>query len=380
MKYRIFTKSLLFLALCGGLSSCHQNSEDSSIIRLRTYKKSLVEAYQNLGLFKATNIIPGLTVAVSIDNQLVWADGFGYSNLEFKVKALPFHKFRIGQVSELVTGLTAAKLYEEGLLQIDKPVSEYLPELFGKDKDYTIRQLSAHTAGIRNESSVAGTDKDNSLQKIIPTFINDSLIFEPGNAYVHSELGIDMMAYIMEKTRKEEFEKIVKNTLLDTLKLTGTTPDNPYQIIENRSSTYDFNYISQPVVASFIDLRGKEASAGYLSSVLDLVKMGNTILYPGYLKQKTIDLMTTPFKLQSGKPSLYGFGLISSKDNDGHIFYGQQGSVGGGCAALLIYPDDKMVIAIAANISSETLQMPVFEIASIFRKQLHPEEQKGFAK
>lgn len=376
MKNQIRTKSLLILLILGSLLSCRQKPDDSSVVRSGKYKESIKKAYNKVGLFYQSNFIPGLAVAVSIDNQVVWAEGFGYSNYEFKVKASPMHKYRIGQVTELITALTAAKLYEDGKLQLDKPVAEYLPEMKLKSADFTIHQLGAHAAGIRPENTAANNGKTNSLETLIPTFINDYLAFKPGSGFLRSELGFDLIGYLIEKNSKESYTKVVQKTVLDILKLTGTVPDNPFRITENKSSTYEYDIMSQPVVARQIDLRGKEASVGYLSSVLDLVKIGNILIYPGFLKQETIHLLTTPFKLNDGQNSRYGFGLIVEENQKKQTFYGQIGTTKGGCAALLIYPDDKLVIAIAANIGNNSWDLPVFEIADIIMKQLHPEEKE----
>ena len=373
MKIQILSRSFLILVVCGSLMSCHHKPDDPSVVRSHKYKKSLKEAYNNLGLFYQANFIPGMTFAVSIDNQLVLADGFGYSNYELKVKASPVHKFRIGQVSELITALTVAKLQEEGKLQLDKPVTEYLSEINKKSIDFTLRQLGAHVAGIRQEEIPAGTDPNNSLEKLIPSFINDNLNYEPGTFFSHTELGFDLIAHIIEKTTGKNFSKVVKKIVLDTLKLTATTPDIPFRITANRSSNYDYDFMAQPRVANQIDLRGKEASAGYLSSVLDLIKIGNTLLYPGFLKQETIQWMTMPYKLKNGQNGQYSFGLIAMKDLKNRTFYGERGTVTGGSATLLIYPDDKLVIAMASNVENSSWEFPVFEIAEIFMAQLHPE-------
>lgn len=371
----LFKCLVVLLTICGSSISCTQKTADKSIVRSSKYKQSVIDAYQKVGLFCTINYVPGLTVAVSIDNQLVWADGFGYSSSELKTKASPTHKFRIGQVSELITTLTASKLYEEGKLKIDRPVSELLPELSKKPKNYTIYQLGVHASGIKAEKTAAGKGNTTNYETLIPSFINDSLLYEPGDFASHTELGFDLIGYAIEKTNNDAFIKIVKKTLTDTLKLSNTIPDNPYLIIENKSNTYDYDYLAQPIVSGPIDLRGKEASAGYLSSVLDLVKMGNTLLYPGFLKQGTIDLITKPYVLKGGRTSSFGFGLIVNKDNDGKTFWGQKGLVCGGSSALLIYPEDKLVIAIACNIGNGSWELPVFEIASIFQNQLHPEKK-----
>ncbi|MBV5314251.1 MAG: beta-lactamase family protein [Prolixibacteraceae bacterium] len=373
MKTQILSKSLIILLIFVSLLSCRKKPQDPSVVRSSKYRESLKDVYEKVGLFYHANMIPGMAVAVSIDNKLVWADGFGFSNYELKAKASPTHKFRIGQVSELITALTVAKLNEEEKLKIDKTVAELFPQLSKKPAVYTIRQLGAHAAGIRTENTPAGKGNTTSIETIIPEFINDDLLYEPGTNLMHTELGFDMIGYLIEKSTKEAFYRVVKKNVLDTLHLEGTVPDVPSRIIDNRSSNYDFNFVAQPIVASPIDLRGKEASAGYLSSVLDLVKMGNLLLYPGFLKQESIDLLTKPFKLKGGQDSQYSFGLISTKDIQGHTFYGIRGAVEGGSASLLIYPDDKMVIAVAANVQNSSWELPVFEIAESFMKQLHPE-------
>lgn len=373
MNTPILSKSLMVLLLFGSLLSCRQKPADPSVVRSGKYKKSLKEAYSKVGFFYHANLIPGMAVAVSIDNQLVLADGFGFSNFELKAKASPSHKFRIGQVSELITALTTAKLYEEGKLELDKPVTEFLPDTLKPPVEYTIRQLGAHTSGIRVENIPAGRGNANSLETIVPAFIKDGLEYEPGAFSSHTELGFDLIGFLIEKTASEPYAKVAKKTVLDTLKLTSTMPDSPFRMIEGRSSNYDYDFVAQPMVSPQIDLRGKEASAGYLSSVIDLVKIGNTLLYPGFLKQETIDLLTSPYKLKNGQSSPYSFGLIVSTDRLNRTFYGIRGSVQGGSATLLIYPEDKLVVAIASNISTNSTELPVFDVAEIFLNHLHPE-------
>lgn len=375
MKKRIPANPITFFLLFSILFSCSQPT-DPSVVRLRKYKKSIVEAYHEVGLFCATNHVPGLTIAVSVNNELVWSDGFGFSNVEFKVPAMPDHKFRIGQASELITGLTAAKLYQEGKIDIDKPVSFYLPDMDKKTESYSIRQLAGHTSGIHQETIGAGLGESYPPAKFIDSFIHDNLDFPSGQYYSHTQLGYDLLGFILQKTSNTTFANLVKSTLTDSLKLSSTTPDDPYFIISKKATCYEVDYMARQVKAGHLDLRGKEASAGYLSSVLDLAKMGNAILYPGFLTQKTIDLMTTPCKLGNGQEGIYGFGIITAPDGRNRHFYGINGQVAGGSAALLIYPDDKIVVAIAANTNGETLELPVFDVAAIFRKYLHPQEQQ----
>ena len=369
--YRLFILSIIW----GILFSCKQKPTDESVVRDLKYKQSILDVYKKVGLFCTLNYIPGMSVAVSIDNKLVFADGFGYSNLELKTKSSPSHLYRIGQISELITTLTAAKLYEEGKLKLDKPVSELYPDLTTKSASYSLYQLGVHSAGIRDQHVEAGKGKENTYETLIPTFINDNLLYDPGTSIQHTELGIDLLGYLIQKSTNEPFYKVVKKTLVSNLQLTGTMADNPFIIFDKKSSQYNYDFIAQPIVAGQIDLRGKEASAGYLSSVLDMVKIGNALLYPGFLKKETLDLITKPYTLVSGQTSPFAFGILVNKDMEGRTFWGQKGLVNGGTSTILIYPEDKLVVAIASNIGGSSWELPVFEVASIFQDQLHPERK-----
>ena len=369
--YHLFILSIIGVILF----SCKQKPVDESVVRDTKYKQSIIETYKKVGLFCTLNYIPGLSVAVSVDNKVVFADGFGYSNLELKTKSSPSHLYRIGQISELITTLTAAKLSEEGKLNLDKPVGELYPGLATKPANYTLYQLGVHSSGIREQHAEAGKGKEITYDTLIPTFINDNLLYDPGVNVLHTELGIDLLGYLIQKSVNTPFLKVVKKTLTDNLKLAGTVADNPYIIFDKKSSQYNYDFVAQPIVAGQIDLRGKEASAGYLSTVLDLVKIGNALLYPGFLKKETLDRITKPYTLASGQNSPFAFGILVNKDMEGRTFWGQKGMVAGGTSIILIYPDDKLVVAIASNVGNTTWEPPVFEVASAFLDQLHPERK-----
>jgi len=371
----IFSRLFILSIFWGTLFSCKQKPADESVVRDSKYKQSIIETYKKVGLFGTINYVPGLSVAVSIDNKVVFADGFGYSNMELKTKSSPSHLYRIGQISELITTITAAKLSEEGKLNLNKPVGELFPNLSAKPANYTIYQLGVHSAGIRDQQVEAGKGNEHTFDDLIKTFVNDNLMYEPGTSLLHTELGIDLMGYLIQKSTGEPFYKVVNKTLSDNLKLTGTVADNPYLIFDKKANQYNYDFVAQPIVAGQIDLRGKEASAGYLSSVLDMVKIGNALLYPGFLKKETLDMITKPYTLASGQSTPFAFGLLVNKDLEGNTFWGQKGQVAGGSSMLLVYPEDKLVVAIAANVGSSSWELPVFEVASIFQDQLHPERK-----
>src|SRR5207253_7938605 len=71
--------------------------------------------------------LPGFSVAVAVDGKTVWSEGFGLADLENKVAVSPRTRFRVGSISKLLTAAGLARLYEQGLVDLEAPVQRYVP-------------------------------------------------------------------------------------------------------------------------------------------------------------------------------------------------------------------------------------------------------------
>ena len=101
--------------------------------------------------------LPALSIAIVDDQQIVWAQGFGFSDPSAKVAATAQTVYRIGSVSKLFTDIGIMQMVERGDLQLDVPITEYLPDFhptnrFGKA--ITMRQLMSHQSGLLREPPV----------------------------------------------------------------------------------------------------------------------------------------------------------------------------------------------------------------------------------
>src|SRR5690348_5875791 len=94
--------------------------------------------------------IPGLAVAVAVNGQLVYAQGFGYADLEDRVPAWPTTKFRIGSTSKTLTAVALVQLVAQDKIDLDAPVQNYVPSFPDKGAKITPRLLAGHLAGIRH--------------------------------------------------------------------------------------------------------------------------------------------------------------------------------------------------------------------------------------
>jgi len=100
--------------------------------------------------------LPGLSVAVGVGGDIVWAEGFGWADLEKRVPVAPEMKFRIGTASTAITSAAVGLLLEEGRLDLDEDIQTYVPEFPQKQRPVTLRQLMAHVAGAPNDGGDEG--------------------------------------------------------------------------------------------------------------------------------------------------------------------------------------------------------------------------------
>ncbi len=374
-KYLLIVLSFSFLWM--NISCEKQPSDKYKIIRSSKYKKIILESRKEIGFQMISTDIMGLSVAVYLKNQLIWSEGMGYANKELNVPVQPNTKFRIGGVSKLFTGALLAQMVENGELDLKTPICQYYPEL-PKDKDsISLYHLASHSSGIRTPTYEENNNQGyQTMRKGISVFIEDSLLFAPGQYYFETDYGYDLIGATIERKTGSFFYKILKKNLTDTLKLEATEVDNPITIIENRSQCYGRNLVSRTVRATTQDNRHRAASVGLLSSAVDIATLVNEYLHPTVLKEKTAKNILEPMSLNNETKLNYGLGLFIGQDNQGRELYMSSGSTNGGSASVIAYPKLDLVVAIACNQGEEQENLPVFKIASKFIDLLEPKQKK----
>src|SRR5437667_12367657 len=101
---------------------------------------------------------PGLSIGIVYDQDLVWAKGYGFADLERRLPATPSTIYRIASISKLFTATAIMQLRDGGKLRLDDPVSDRLPwfsikQTYDGGPPITIRQLITHTSGLPRELS-----------------------------------------------------------------------------------------------------------------------------------------------------------------------------------------------------------------------------------
>lgn len=297
--------------------------------------------------------IPGLSVAVLVDGDIVWSEGFGYADLENRVPATPLTRFRIGSISKPLTAEAVGLLYEQGRLDLDRPVQAYVPDYPRQRWPITTRQVAGHLAGIRHydrpEEMLSSRHYDG-VREELGIFEHDTLLFEPGTRYSYSSYGFNLVSAVVEGAAGEPFLAYMRGHVLEPLGLHSIVAAHVDSIIPWRARFYDRGEDGRVTNAPYVDLSNKWAGGGFIANSEDLARFGWSHVAGGLLKPETVALLTTPQTLRSGQRTEYGLGWFSGTDSAGRRWYGHTGSSTGGRAVLVVFPEQRVVVAALANL------------------------------
>ena len=296
--------------------------------------------------------LPGLSVAVGIGGNLVWAEGFGWADLETRVPVTPDTKFKIGTASTVLTSAGVGALLEKGRLNLDEDIQTYVPEFPKTPWPVTLRQLMGHVAGVGNDS-----DDDSPLSRqrceqpvqALEHFANDALLFEPGTQYRHSKYGWILASAAVEAAADQPFlafmrEQIFQPLGMDDTGAESTTEENPEHIGEPaedapfltlfhdlimkplgigsskpKSATDQATFYSpglgkDPVFRHNLhvmlpqNLSCYAGSMAFFSTPTELVRFGLAMNSGTLLQPATVQTLQTSQRLTSGKETGYGLG------------------------------------------------------------------------
>lgn len=315
--------------------------------------------------------VPGMSVAVAREGELIWSEGFGVEDLESREPVTPRTRFRIGSVSKPLTATAAARLYEAGTLDLDRPVREYLPSFPAKEHPATARQLAGHLAGIRHYRDKAESRSNRRFSTVaasLELFAGDPLEFEPGTRYGYSSYGYQLLAAVMERAAGESFPELMERQVFGPAGLEDTGLDRGPASRAGVTAFYSADAEGARIVAPPVDLSDRWAGGGMISTAEDLVRFGSALLSGELVGDEGREALFTPQTLADGTSTGYGMGWEIREDPEGRTVYYHGGMVTGGLAHLILYPESGLVFAVLAN-TSESIgfnEDEAFALASLF--------------
>lgn len=309
------------------------------------------EARAVLDSLMAAAAIPGMSLAVGVDGEVVWSEGLGWADVEAHRPVTTATLFRVGSVSKPMTAIGLGLLIDSGLVDLDLPVQVYVPDFPRKRWPVTTRQLGGHIAGVRHyrNDEFLGAVHYPDVRSGLAIFENDSLLFEPGTDYSYSSYGWNLIGAVVEGASGEPFLAFMASRVFIPLGMEATVPDQVGEPMPERTSFYELNEEGRVVRAPEVDNSYKWASGGFLSTPEDLIHLSRGVLGPGFLSAETLETLLTTQRLRDGTETGYGIGWREGRSTEGHRVASHTGGSVGGTTLLWIDRDTGLAVAITAN-------------------------------
>jgi len=317
---------------------------------IETFLQSLID----------TGGIPGIAIAITSGQDVVYDKGFGVTSIETKERLGPQHIFHVASVSKTFTATAVMQLYEKGKIDINKTLVTYLPYFKLGDERYkliTVKQMLNHTSGMPDvedyewEKAVAD---EGAAERYTRSLADKKLISSPGKEYHYSNIAFDVMADLVAKTSGMPFEKYLKENILTPLEMNEssfyapeiktslrTTPHtgNPPKV----SPIYPYNRMHAP--SSTLNTNVLEMSHWAIANMNDGKYKTIRILSPNMLSM----MMKPTFMIDSNRKISVGLSWFMYP-YQGMTIYEHGGSDLGYKSLLTLIPEKKIGIIILCNL------------------------------
>lgn len=326
-----------------------------------------------LDTLRETNGVPGMGAAVWQDGEILWEGSSGLRDIEGGAPVTRDTLFRLASVSKLFTVTAAAKLAEEGTLDLDAPVQAQLSWLGARWPAITPRQLAAHVSGLPHYQDV-DTDRGavhyRTGREAVAIFANRDLLSPPGTAYSYSSWGYTLLGTLVEERAGRSFPDYVTRQLVPGLAIRA---DATHSGDTNASRAYGFE-AGRIVEMSRHDFSYTWGGGGLSGTAGAVATFGGQMIDAKIVRPATFDAMLVPVRLANGRPAGepdydVGFGWRISRDPDGAPFVHHNGSAIGARSTVGLWRAERIAVSLLANASWVSRMEPTAQmIAAPFRR------------
>lgn len=319
------------------------------------FDAAAVTSQRMLDALVETNGVPGMGAAVWRDGRVAWTGCAGWRDVEARKPVERGTVFRLASVSKVIAATAAAKLTEEGRLDIDAPVGDALPWLPPAWARVTVRQLAAHTAGAPhyagNDLDVLGRIRYPTARDAVSLFSGRALLSAPGDAYSYSSWGYTLIGAVIEARAGAHFLDYVRRHITDGLAIEADG-DSPEAI---SSRLYRIEGGTTRRMAR-TDMSYTWPGGGLAATPEALATFGGRVLEHRIVGADRLDAMLQPTRLSSGAPAhdrdyAIGFGWRVGRDLDGHRIAHHAGTTTGARSLLMLWPESGAAAAVLSNAS-----------------------------
>jgi CubicO group peptidase (beta-lactamase class C family) len=321
----------------------------------------LDETIQNY--FEEHNV-PGGLVAVASRGEIIHLRTYGMANVELAVPVSDQSVFEIGSISKQFVSAAAMLLVEEGKLDLDDPIHEYLAYLPSEWLGVTMRQLLNHTSGIPDYEEIRTYDVYRfrlTPEEVIQIAHSRPMDFAPGTGRYYSNTGYFLASMIVERIEGRPLDRVLQARIFDPLGMTQTGMADPESIIPHRAAGYWVDKTGVLINRNPTETASTLGAGGLLSTAHDLAKWDDALYGDQLLSSESKEALWTPVVLPNGENTEYGLGWRVTP-YAGLRSQNHTGQVAGFNANFARFPDQDAAIIVFMNryrVSSEYVKVAV---------------------
>jgi len=317
-----------------------------------------------IGAEMARTRTPGAQLAVVVDGKLAYTRGYGVADVESGRAVTDRTLFRVGSVTKMITAATLTQLAADGKLDLQAPISTYVPELAGKRiGTVTTHQLLTHNAGWLDNAVAYGRMGEGALGEVMRV-VNDTLLFtEPGRVYSYSNPGYSMAGYVGEMAAKQRIGQTVDQLVLRKMGMPRAT----FRPLEAMTHDFSQGHVGVPgqagtIVRPFTENTAQWAAGFLFASAGELARFTMALMDGGMLDgqrvlaEDAVRRMTTGHQAIPGTTTArYGYGLnIGTVGTERTWRHG--GAINGFDAQVAMFPERKFAVIVLDNRGGAPMQ------------------------
>ncbi len=289
---------LCIFALVTGCASSPPPKPETRVPEDYEYTKEYIRWFVQQQMKK--HDVTGLSLALIDDQRIVWTEGFGYADKVHNVPATPETLYRAGSITKLFTATAIMQLVERGLIDLDQPLTTYLPEFsvktrFPEASPITIRHILTHHSGLpRDILRGMWTANPQPYATVLRDLKNEYVSYPPNYIFSYSNLGMTVLGQVIERMSGEPYAAYISRAIFDPAGMT--------------TASIETGVASSPLMAHAYN-KGKEEpelplrdipAGGLNASVVDLARFAQVVFTQGrsgdrrILKPETLTMMLTP--------------------------------------------------------------------------------------
>lgn len=263
--------------------------------------------------------VPGLSVAIAINGKVEFTKGYGFADLEQQTKVTPNTLFQSASISKPIVALRVLQLAEQGKIDLDTDVNQYLSQwqlhynVYTKDERVTARRLMNHTAAItgNSEGFQRGQPLPTTLDLLYGRGTNVSAIRVlgvPGRHWLYANGGYTVLQYLLEEVDQQPFPQLMYRHVLIPMGMTGSVFSHPLPEEYHQRAATGYMKYNEPVQGKWLNL-GQLASGGLWSTPTDLlqyaihiqnIRNGKLSAHQSIINKQSVKQMLTPYKNNQG--------------------------------------------------------------------------------